>query len=374
MHATRALLAAGAVLALAVGTLTPAAPAPQVSNKLVVHEWGTFSSFSGSDGVAAQFYPKGSDLPPFVYSSVRYSKEGIAGTVSLETPVLYFYADKPVTASVRADFPAGVFTEWFPQAGWPVNKTITWADVRVRPGEPGTLPTAPGKTHYFAAREVDAAPVTVVTKDEHREIHENERFLFYRGVGDPKTPLAVKALGSGTFSLRVTGDAPIAAALLMEVKAKQVRFRQIDALAAGPAVTATLPADWTAVEPVRATLVTTLVQAGLFEKEARAMVKTWESAWFGDDGTRVLYVLPKTWTDRTLPLKVTPTPDAVVRVMVGRHDVLTPEREREIDGLVPRIYGPEGQDRTAALAALNRLGRFSGPALDQADQRRAKRR
>ena len=50
------------------------------------------------------------------------------------------------------------------------------------------------------------------------------------------------------------------------------------------------------------------------------MVKTWESAWLGTDGTRVLYLLPLAWTDRTLPLKLTPAADVLVRVMVGRHD------------------------------------------------------
>ncbi len=366
MRAKRALIGAGATLAFA-GVLTMAAPVPAGRTGLVVHEWGTFSSFSGSDGAPLEFFPDGSDLPQFVYSSVRFLKAGIPGTVSLETPVLYFYTDKPMTASVRADFPAGVFTEWFPQsARSAAGRSIDWTDVRVRPGEAATLPTAPGATHYYAAREVDAAPLTVGT--------EHERFLFYRGVGDPKTPLVVSALGGSSFSLRVASDAPIAAAMVLEVKAGRVRFKGIDPIAGGKSATATLPPDWSNVEPVRVALVAMLVRAGLYEKEAKAMVKTWESAWFGDDGTRVLYILPKAWTDRTLPLKVTPTPDALVRVMVGRHDILTPEREREIDKLAPRINGPAGQEQTAATAELDRLGRFAGPALQQAARRLEKRR
>jgi hypothetical protein len=102
----------------------------------------------------------------------------------------------------------------------------------------------------------------------------------------------------------------------------------------------------------------------LYEKEARAMVKTWESAWLKDEGTRVLYVLPGSWTDRTLSLTVTPKPDALVRVMVGRHDVLTPEREREIDSVVGRT-----PDRDAVTASLAKLGRFAVPARQQAELR-----
>jgi hypothetical protein len=221
---------------------------------------------------------------------------------------------------------------------------------------------------------VDAAPVAVVTKEDVREVRENEQFLFYRGVGEPKTPLVVSARAGGEFSLRNVGDAPIAAGLLIEVKAGRVRSRPLDPLPVGASVAMTLPGESTTAEPVRAALVTTLIRAGLFEKEARAMAKTWESTWFGDDGTRVLYVLPSVWTDRTLPLKVTPTPDAVVRVMVGRHDVLTPEREREIDVLVGQLAASAGPTKSAAEAALRKLGRFELPAREQADKRLARRR
>ena len=45
------------------------------------------------------------------------SKSGLlahAGTVSLETPVLYFYTDRETKASVKVDFPKGWVTEWYP--------------------------------------------------------------------------------------------------------------------------------------------------------------------------------------------------------------------------------------------------------------------
>ena len=113
MRATLAMIAAAA--ALFGGVTTMAAPIPAKTG-LVVHEWGTFSSFSGSDGIAAKFYPTGNDLPMFVYSTTRFTKGSNGGMVSLETPVLYFYTDKPINATVRAEFPTGTMTEWFPQA------------------------------------------------------------------------------------------------------------------------------------------------------------------------------------------------------------------------------------------------------------------
>jgi hypothetical protein len=361
-----------AVLALAVGMLT-AAPVPRTG--LVVHEWGTFTTFSGSDGVPQKFYPSAEDLPKFVYSTTRFTKIEKAVAVSLETPVLYFYADRPMTASVRATFPAGKLTEWYPQAQISADaKTLTWPDIHLSNRDESTLPTVPGPNRYYAARSVNATRVEAVNRTSDKEIQEHEKFLFYRGAGDPRTPLTVTAQGAGHFTLKVAGDAPITAGLLVEVAGGKTRSRAIDPIPAGTTVNASLPRNWDGAEAAQVALVTLLTHAGLFEMEARAMVKTWESSWLTEDGTRVLYVLPSAWTDRTLPLNVTPAPDTLVRVMVGRHDVLTPEREAAIDGLVRRIKGPAGPDQSAAHADLHKLGRFAFPASQQAESRIAERR
>ena len=37
----------------------------------VAHEWGTFTSFSGSDGVPVSFMPNNEDLPGFVYYPIN---------------------------------------------------------------------------------------------------------------------------------------------------------------------------------------------------------------------------------------------------------------------------------------------------------------
>src|SRR6059036_2986773 len=41
-------------------------------NRLVVHEWGTFTSIAGKDGVAVDWHPLNgpSDLPKFVYDDL----------------------------------------------------------------------------------------------------------------------------------------------------------------------------------------------------------------------------------------------------------------------------------------------------------------
>ncbi len=102
---------------------TPAAPTT-VPARLIVHEWGTFTSFSGSNGIPVNIQPDNSSLPAFVHhhgnDPLHKARLMIAsGTISMETPVLYFYTDRQLQASVRVDFPKGWITEWYPYAAWP---------------------------------------------------------------------------------------------------------------------------------------------------------------------------------------------------------------------------------------------------------------
>jgi hypothetical protein len=106
-----------------------------------------------------------------------------------------------------------------------------------------------------------------------------------------------------------------------------------------------------------------LVKEGLYEREATAMVNTWKDSWFAEDGLRVLYVLPRSWTDRTLPLTLDPAPREVVRVMVGRAEVLSPEIEQKLSQSLARAHFGDEQARAEAISDLQKLGRFAEPAL-----------
>ena len=115
-------------------------------------------------------------------------------------------------------------------------------------------------------------------------------------------------------------------------------------------------------------MVKSLNAAGLYEKEARAMVKTWDTAWFGEDGARLLYLEPRSRADELLPLTIEPKPTEVVRVLVGRHDFLTPEQEADAERQVQRIQAAQ-EELNAAEKELLKIGRFA----DQARQMAAKR-
>src|SRR5437588_7579627 len=120
-------LIAGCLLAFAIATVVgvelsarhnPANKAvqktAQADNRLVVHEWGTFTSIAGKDGVALEWRPlNGStDLPKFVHTiqkdaeGLRHSrsKDDLKALVRMETPVVYFYSKNEMDVSLKVDF------------------------------------------------------------------------------------------------------------------------------------------------------------------------------------------------------------------------------------------------------------------------------
>ncbi len=346
--------------------------APRKSPKpgaLIVHEWGTLSTFSGSDGKFLKFQPNDKDLPGFVYNRNQYIKGGLPDVlVSLETPVLYFYTDREVSATVRVGFPSGRMTDWYPRASRPPDKGLVWEDFRIFPPDRNVTLIRGAKSRYYAARETDACPLQVVYTDK-KEVKETEKFLFYRGVADCTMPLSVRALGNGAFTVRNTDRETIRGFVLVSVKDGKVRFQAHGPLAGGGEASVREPAAESTEEKLGEAVASLLVQEGLYEKEARAMVKTWRSDWFGDEGTRVLYLVPAARTDALLPLQITPRPDALVRVLVGRHDVLTPEQERDIDNQVRRLQGGSNAEARTADQALNKFGRYRYAAQTAAKER-----
>jgi hypothetical protein len=119
----------------------------------------------------------------------------------------------------------------------------------------------------------------------------------------------------------------------------------------------------TGVPLAKRAMAAALVKEGLYAKEADAMVNTWERSYFRTDGLRVLYVLPRPTVDQLIPIQISPAPDKLVRVMVARLEVLTPDREQQIEKFVADLGAPQSETRAAASAGLARLGRLSEPAL-----------
>ena len=385
----------------------------------VVHEWGTFTSFSGSDAVKLEFRPLvDADLPPFVLDRGR--QEGVPNPLiksnykvfqRMETPVTYFYSSREREAHVSVGFPEGLLTEFYPPVdrqlpafkwfGQPPLKggMLDWGKIWIVPEEQlkvdavnpqlasqlrsrlleEILPPAGEHDHYAYARETDSALVYAerqATKKRPLAPYGAffEKFLFYRGIGNFELPLQLSAREGGRFELTSAAAEPIRSLFLVTVEGESVRFASFDQIQPGERLTLRQSEKESSIDDLKEAVVAALVEEDLYEKEARAMVKTWQSSWFGEDGSRLFYILPRSVTDELLPLKIEPAPDETVRVMVGRLEIMRPEDEARVMSLVQQ----SARDRTAAEQrraenrdappyelpeSIIRLGRLAEPAL-----------
>ena len=404
----------------------------QPNEQFVVHEWGTFTSFSGSDGVFLDFRPLAdqvNDLPPFVLSRVGTSphsqllKSRIRGKVRMETPVLYFYSDRVREVDVRVDFPEGLLTEFYPPVermlpeldyraamttGEPLGgASLDWGTVTILPRlslapqvadaelreaiaeriEQSVVPQSPGDRHYASARATDSAllhvraPVQNFLGASERKQSHFEKFLFYRGVGKFEQPLSASYPAARLVSTGSPAASPsptvknqtellIPAAIYLKVNGSKISVSSVQAVGPGQAVDLEITRETTA-EELAATVVDTLTSQGLFRSEAAAMVDTWDDSWFTEEGSRVLYVVPAEVTDRVLPLRLDPVPDRMVRILVGRLDLLSPADEQVAlravaESAEERRRRRESGEKGVVLpvpAAIARFGRMSEPVL-----------
>ena len=338
----------------------------QGDNHLVVHEWGTFTSIAGKDGVALEWRPlNGStDLPSFVHTiqegdkGLRHPslKADLAATVRMETPVLYFYSGSEMDVSVKVDFPKGKITEWYPQAR-DVGTSINWGRLKVMPGAAVNLPVDYKDSHYYPARETDAAPVQVCGMSGQPV--QQEKFLFYRGVGTFDLPLSVKLEGENIV-LKNLGKDEIAHLIIFENRGGRIGYQVVDAF--NGETTRQRPALDKNIDSLLYELKVMLVASGLYEKEAGAMIKTWRSSWF-EEGMRVFYILPRQVTDAVLPITIEPRPAELVRVLVGRAELITPEMEKAVQNQVSMLADPSREVREGAMQNIRKYGRFSEPIL-----------
>ncbi len=391
------------------------------------HEWGTFTSLQGADGVLLPWNPlETAPLPKFVYDwnrpglgrrpvgpLNRDTKSVFVTLQRMETPVIYFYSDQERAVDVTLRFPEGLITEWYPQAhdvgpsAFSPNKLATaldefvqqsglsprialaslfgkkgvpdsriaWRQVRLLPPARGSeesapLPTSASGNHYFAARETDAAHVRVNSPDTGIE---REKFLFYRGVANFKTPLEVTfSNGNETnLFLKNSGSDELRHLFVLAVRRGQGKFVYEDRVPPGERAYVELNPgqDFLPLGELEgrigARMREALEEEGLYRREADAMVKTWRTSWFEEDGLRVFYVLPRRWTDDTLPLTLEPRPRELVRVMVGRAELIPPATDWELLRQIVRYSEADTAGREEAVAKVRQLGlgRFLQPAV-----------
>ncbi len=392
--------------------------------ELIVHEWGTFTSFSGSNGVQLDFRPLiGEDLPDFVYDRNRQagvpnlSKSNIRARVRMETPVTYFYTDRERTVRASVEFPDGLLTEFYPPvtsmapaldqvsaSGSPRlgQSKLDWGEIHLIPSvaltpalkderaanwlrgmiEQRILPNDGMEgNHYYHARETDSAFVHVhhpasKLNSEKPSRDFIEKFLFYRGVGKFALPLNVVVADDDKIHVTNSGKLPIRSLFRVTVSSESITLSELDELGAGETIQFPSSERQVSSADLQAIVADALVREDLYLREALAMVKTWADSWFAEEGTRIFYMVPRETTDQILPLTISPKPDKSVRVLVGRVEVMPPSVERHLLEVV-RLHAKqrailakrqvdEKLDEPIKLAIptpLTKLGRLVEPAL-----------
>ena len=368
----------------------------RVAKDLVVHEWGTFTSIQGSDGVPLFWQSRNvAPLPSFVYNwkhaglpagwrrmPDNCGKGEIPMMVQrMETPVVYFYSPREQTIDIKVEFPKGRMTEWYPRADeagpcfWTngTHRAITdhmlhWPTVHVLPMSQGKLPEDKIGSHYYAARETDSATIGIAGSGANTAT-EVEKFLFYRGVGNFPTPLKVSMGDANNVTVENTTSETLSDVFVLEVHNAHARMVHLESL--GAKQQQHIPLNSTAepvaviAEKISNEMATALTQQKLYSREASAMVKTWKDSWFEEEGVRALYLLPRKWTDEILPISINPQPNELVRVMVGRADVISPDLENKLADAMIKIADGDFEAKVQMKQELHRAGRFSEPLFSR---------
>lgn len=353
-----------------------------------LHEWGTFTTVSGSDGVLLTGLEREeSTLPHFAHSHLGLANGNVsmengfgkgmnrpvAGvTVKMETPVIYFHSDKAFDATVKVGFEGGTISQWYPQRsggeilpvpppseqeltyeqrqermridfskGW--KGSIEWKARVLSPAESReAILFKPGETQHWTQPRVPEANVVQVGK-------EKEGFLFYRGIGNFDPGLKITVGSDDTLKLSNQTGSAIPFLFVYEKQlgsytrwktlksgleadeSGEVKLEDFTVRRSNPEQpdAAELFGHGEFNEEVYRDMIAGLTATGLLESEAKAMVETWWTSYFGANGLRVFWVVPEAKTAAILPLEVSPAPDKQVRVIVGRSEVLRPSKEQE---------------------------------------------
>jgi hypothetical protein len=382
-------LAAGMTLA----ATAMAAPAKQAATKavfadLLVHEWGTFTSFQDRGGrtigginvddePVPEFVHRATEIrvlsaePPSPTAAVSKGTPSCHPdvTLRLETPVMYFYPqpgfDPNVPIDVRADFPGGWLTEFFPNAkatvpGFPKRLessdlgSLQWRGLRLVAHPSAPLPETTEEV-WLAPRKVRS---TVVATDDERE-----KYLFYRGVGNRDAPIVVRQSGDTLTITPRDGEKTLSKLppmwLVQVLGDGRVWYRSISGQGSKAKVSVLDRGDEAGdLNGLRKKLAAALVAHGLFADEAHAMLETWQQSYFASPGTRLFFLLPQAWTDANLPLTLSTSADKV-RVMLGRIELVSATQQATLE----KIYDLPDSDLSSARQTYTSLGRFRDALL-----------
>ncbi|HEX3134294.1 MAG TPA: hypothetical protein VHX44_12020, partial [Planctomycetota bacterium] len=354
----------------------PVAGTANSGKPLVIHDWGTFTSLQDEQGhTIGGINTDEERLPNFVRNIgpiglIQHSalarrfikfapRLAPEVTLRLETPVVYVHlpaGESQAIFDLSVTFHGGVLSQFYPAAQANIDgaevrddathpyqpladastSTLTWRGVVAGGDGDGPATTSPV---WLAPRKVDAALLHVGGQQE--------RYLFYRGLGHLDALLVVRRADDGR-TLRVTPRGPdmnpsriprlwladlrddgTAAFRVSEPVAHHLRSPDEPAFSELPATFTKDEYSTDRLATLRHDLHAALVADGLFTDEAQALLATWETSYFKAAGLRMFFLVPRAWTDARMPLTVS-RESTLVRSMVGRIELVSPSQRQAL--------------------------------------------
>ncbi len=354
---------------------------PQTQEEYTLHEWGV--NLTHGEG-----------------SRIKAGPEHYWGAIPAK-PVLYVYADQPMTLDVGVRFASGGTTETWPER--PNGASIFWEDIQVTQGACDTTPTPQPEYDEWEPedREIYQLPNWSVSDADcltHGETVSD--LLFYTGrLGAYDSPVKaelidVDSMGSIAFRLENTSDMTVGPIQVLyrdtlgdcmdpsycPVVEADLAWGSLEKLNAGEIRTLNLeihhllpanPGDWMAVEIPEAwneqaeAMEDILADQGLFPEEIEVFMETWTDMFYGvyaedigyflpeySNGAFVLYPWPERLESEQLELSLNPRPEELSRAIIEfmqvshgqtRTGTLTGEVtlvEYDYDPSVPIYEGP----------------------------------
>lgn len=380
-----------------------------------IHEWGTFTTVSGSNGeLLTGLHVEEEVLPPFVYSHAGmdyYANANFAGyryssipnmgsvltavdgkytqngkpiarpmkgmfnhhvqnvTVKMETPVIYFYGEERERYNIKVGFNGGTISQWYPQRksgdvlppievnkmyaekkglldfSRPFEGSIEW-DVEVIPRHEAdeAYTFKPDQSLTWEYPRVPQANMVKVGK-------EYENYLFYRGIGNFAQPVKFTVDESETLNIKNQSSEDIPFVFAFENTSSGVRYKTLQQGVASGKSFSIEESEWTECDEeswkveVFKQVRNGLLAQGLNLEESNGMVKTWWKSYFEHQGLRVFWVVPQGELEKVLPIQISPKPEKLVRVIVGRSDIMRPSFEKQMLANLKQGYFGYSQDR-----------------------------
>lgn len=339
----------------------------QNPNNLEVHEWGTFSARYTFDGFPYLNMNEHihEPVPSFVHHLdlnatmgsikvpqnkddyyIRYVKADLKNvTIKMETPILYFYSKRKISdLEVSVWFPKGSISEFFPKPI--VSEDLKYVESIVTQESIYKNPILDFKKYNgYATWKLDVLEPETKFKvtfpdDSVRAVwsaprktkanliqvgNEVEKYVFYRGLAAFQNPIIPTYTPDGDLKIQsLCNDIPFVM-VYEKTKAGQKIIWGINSLDHNGNTTFCRNAKAITEDVWKNEYLkrfkSALMDEGLFEDEAVAMLATWNDSYFEETGIKIFWIVPRDFTDAILPIYFNKPVNSLVRVFVGRTEI-----------------------------------------------------